>query len=170
MPSRPRTQVTGQVSWDTPCILYSSIIKKTSSSFSSLQVFAKQISSPTLRNCGKRTNKWKMPWAQVFGKQHQNIENLAFIKKHIHHSRTLQHWLIWIIHKARVQTMMLAEKSSILLKQPSYDSPRRLRRGIHMDLQRCASWRQTQRHGSIIQPWMPLSYPSKGKISTSYQV
>jgi hypothetical protein len=27
MPSRPRTQVTGRVSWDTPCILYSSIIK-----------------------------------------------------------------------------------------------------------------------------------------------
>jgi hypothetical protein len=31
--------------------------------------------------------------------------------------------------------MMLAEKSSILLKQPTYDSPRWLNRGIHMDLQ-----------------------------------
>jgi hypothetical protein len=64
--------------------------------------------------------------------------------------------------------MMLTEKSSILLKQPSYDSPRRLKRGIHMDLQLRAPWRQTQRHGTIVQPWMPLSYPSKSKISTRY--
>jgi hypothetical protein len=28
MPCRPRTQVIGRVSWDIPCILYSSIIKK----------------------------------------------------------------------------------------------------------------------------------------------
>jgi hypothetical protein len=39
-----------------------------------------------------------------------------------------------------------------------------------MNLQHRTPWRQTQRHGTIIKPWVPLSYPSKGEISTSHQV
>jgi hypothetical protein len=39
-----------------------------------------------------------------------------------------------------------------------------------MNSQRRTPWWQTQRHGTIIKPWVPLPYPSKGKISTSHQV
>jgi hypothetical protein len=39
-----------------------------------------------------------------------------------------------------------------------------------MDTKRSTPWRQILRHRVVIEPWMPFSHPSKGKISTSNQV
>jgi hypothetical protein len=39
-----------------------------------------------------------------------------------------------------------------------------------MDTKHSMPWRQILQHRVIIEPWMPFSHPSKGKISTSNQV
>jgi hypothetical protein len=68
MPSRPRTQVTGRVSWDVPCIFTFSINKKTSSSFLSLQVFvpnAKNRSQVLHHRIAVNARTKIAPWVQV---------------------------------------------------------------------------------------------------------
>jgi hypothetical protein len=65
---------------------------------------------------------------------------------------------------------MLTKKPCVLLQQPSNNPPRRLQRGIHMDTKHSTPWRQILRHRVAIEPWMPFSHPSKGRISTSNQV
>jgi hypothetical protein len=66
--------------------------------------------------------------------------------------------------------MVLAKKPRVLLQQSRNNPPRRLQRGIHMNTKRRTPWRQVLRHRVIIEPRIPLSHPSEGKISTSDQI
>jgi hypothetical protein len=81
MPSRPRTQVIGRVSWDIPCILYSSIIKTkfllfefTSLSTINFKVLHYEIEANALNTL--RT--------KISGKQPQNTKTLVFHKQKMH--------------------------------------------------------------------------------------
>jgi hypothetical protein len=66
--------------------------------------------------------------------------------------------------------MVLAKKPRVFLQQSRNTPPRRLQCGIHMNTKRRTPWRQVLRHQVIIEPRMPLSHPSKSKVSTSDQV
>jgi hypothetical protein len=78
MPSRPRTHVIGRVSWDIPCILYSSIIKKkflllkfTSLRETNLKVIHYRVVANALTNINALRTK-------ISVKQPQNTKTLAF--------------------------------------------------------------------------------------------
>jgi hypothetical protein len=81
MPSRPRTQVISWVSWDIPCILYSTIIKTKFLLFEFTSLSETNLKTPHYGIAANALTNINALRTKISGKQPQNTKTLAFHKQ-----------------------------------------------------------------------------------------